>query len=101
MRVNIARLTTFSYLKPKQVDSLVGVMRGGDTVTILPTRYGKSLVFELIPFIFDIRQTGQIPHSILIFSPFDVIMKDQLRRYGHKQAIEITRLSLQKHNRPS
>ena len=63
-------------------------MRGEDTVTILPTGYGKSLVFELLPYIFDIREAGQIPHSIIIFSPLDVIIKDQLSRYGHKHAIE-------------
>ena len=36
-------------LRPKQVKCLEAIYRGRDVVAILPTGYGKSMIFHLLP----------------------------------------------------
>ncbi len=43
----------------------------------LPTGYGKSLIYQALPFIFDI--TRGIPgHIVIVVSPLTNLMKDQV-----------------------
>ena len=73
-------------IKPKQVKCLEVVYRGKDTVGFLPTGYGKSIVFHLLPGIFlakvSSRLTEQSPiHPVIIvISPLNALISDQIRR---------------------
>ena len=73
-------------IKPKQVKCLEVVYRGKDTVGFLPTGYGKSIVFHLLPGIFlakvSSRSTEQSPiHPVIIvISPLNALISDQIRR---------------------
>ena len=40
-------------LKPKQRDAIVNFLSGNDTLVVLPTGYGKSIVYAALPPIFD------------------------------------------------
>jgi len=40
-------------LKPKQRDAIVSFLSGNDTLVVLPTGYGKSVVYAALPLIFD------------------------------------------------
>ena len=40
-------------LKPKQHDAIVSFLSGNDTLVVLPTGYGKSIVYAALPAIFD------------------------------------------------
>ena len=42
-----------SYLKDKQREAVETFLRGEDTVVALPTGYGKSLIFAILPYVFD------------------------------------------------
>ena len=46
-RINMKRGSTYSYLKPLQCQSITAALEQ-DTVIVLPTGYGKSLIFETI-----------------------------------------------------
>ena len=39
-------------LKPKQVQCLKAIYSGKDTISVLPTRYGKSIIFHHLPGLF-------------------------------------------------
>ena len=41
-------------LKPKQLEALNAFMSGKDTFVALPTGYGKSIIFAIMPLLFDI-----------------------------------------------
>lgn len=43
-RVNVRREATYQFLKPKQSKCLKSAL-DGDTMAVLPTGYGKSLVY--------------------------------------------------------
>ena len=40
-------------MKEKQVDAIVSILNGNNTMCVLPTGYGKSLVFTLLPLLLD------------------------------------------------
>ncbi len=37
--------------KPEQEECLVHILNGGDVVALLPTGFGKSLIYQLLPII--------------------------------------------------
>ena len=41
-------------LKPKQFKAVEGFMSGKDTFVSLPTGYGKSIIFAILPLLFDL-----------------------------------------------
>ena len=43
----------YSTLKEKQIEAIAAFAQGKDTVVILPTGYGKSIIYSMIPFVFD------------------------------------------------
>ena len=60
--VNIRRKTEYTFLNPLETDTLV----------ILPTGYGKSLVYELKQIICNSK--------MIIISPINAIIDEQIRR---------------------
>ena len=74
-------------LKPKQVKCLEAVYNGRDAVAVLPTGYGKSLIFHLLPsLLFDKLNCRQPPTSlrirpvVIVVSPLNSLISDQIRR---------------------
>lgn len=52
--VEICRRMELNPLKPKQLEALSTFMSGKDTFVALPTGYGKSIIFAVLPLLFDI-----------------------------------------------
>lgn len=75
-------------LKPKQVQCLEAIYSGRDVVAVLPTGYGKSLIFHLLPSLFleKINYSQRpLPSAsfrpvIVVVSPLNALIKDQIRR---------------------
>ena len=42
-----------SVLKPKQLEAVCSFVAGNDTFVTLPTGYGKSLIYAILPLVFD------------------------------------------------
>ena len=40
-------------LKPKQMEAIESFVSGKDTFVALPTGYGKSIIFAMLPLLFD------------------------------------------------
>ena len=41
------------YLKPKQLEAIVAFCEGQDVFVSLPTGFGKSVIYAILPLIFD------------------------------------------------
>ena len=41
-------------LKPKQLEAIRTLMSGRDTFVALPTGYGKSIIFAILPMLLDV-----------------------------------------------
>ena len=51
--VAVAETLGFPSLKEKQLEALVSFAFGKDTLISLPTGYGKSIIYGLLPSLFD------------------------------------------------
>uniref|UniRef100_A0ABM0GKJ3 DNA 3'-5' helicase n=1 Tax=Saccoglossus kowalevskii TaxID=10224 RepID=A0ABM0GKJ3_SACKO len=76
-------------LKSEQKRGIASLYRGEDALIILPTGFGKSLIYSLAPKAFNIcsENSGSI---ILVISPLISLMVDQVKRclkYGISAAL--------------
>ena len=71
-------------LKVKQVICLEAIYHGRDVVAVLPTGYGRSVIFHLLPSLFLDKincERGAAAHPVVIIvSPLNALIKDQIRR---------------------
>ena len=73
-------------LKPEQLRALCTIVNGNDTIVVLPTGYGKSLVYLLLPFVtLHLRRSRGVSadqqHSIiLVIEPLSSLLEDQVQR---------------------
>ena len=67
-------------LKEEQKAALYAVTsKKQDCLCILPTGFGKSLIFQLVPFVVD--RLEKVSHScVLVVSPLNAIISDQIEK---------------------
>ncbi len=51
IRSVVGNIPSICQLKPKQEDCLVHILNGGDVVALIPTGFGKSLIYQLLPIV--------------------------------------------------
>ena len=74
-----------STLKDKQKEAIHNFVRGHDCFVILPTRYGKTLCYALLPFVFDhLRKKTPRSSIVVCVSPLVSLMMDQVSKYSSK-----------------
>ena len=50
---DVAQQIGISRLKPKQMEAILAFLSGKDVFVTLPTGYGKSIIFALLPAVFN------------------------------------------------
>ncbi|XP_057297603.1 ATP-dependent DNA helicase RecQ-like [Hydractinia symbiolongicarpus] len=63
-------------LKPEQVICLEALLKGNDVVAVLPTGFGKSIIFYLLADLFPVKNEKNI---VLVISPLTSIRNDQVK----------------------
>ena len=82
-------------LKPKQEEILkIIALKQKDVLAVLPTGYGKSLIYQIIPPLMEYMDSGQRPTQkksiVLVVSPLNALIRDQvtkLKQSGLKACI--------------
>ena len=62
-------------LKPKQVQCFEYLLQGFDVLSILPTGFGKSLLFQLLPDLLPVKSCQNI---VIVVCPLTSIIEDQI-----------------------
>ena len=71
-------------LKPKQEEAVLAFVGGQDVFVSLPTGFGKTLCFAVLPWTFD-QLRGEARKSIVIVvSPLNALMESQVKTYREK-----------------
>lgn len=73
-------------LKEKQVEALENTFNLHDTLCNLPTGYGKSMIYQLLPALFNVKYNKKVAMDgnaatkccVLVISPLNAIQVDQL-----------------------
>ena len=73
----VAESVGYPSLKPEQQQAILDFVSGRDVFVSLPTGYGKSLCFVLLPKIFDCIRKVDNKSLVLIVSPLICLMEDQ------------------------
>ena len=59
-------------------------MQEKDVLTVLPTGFGKSLIYQVLPSMFDFLRSGGEPELqnsiVIVVSPLNALMRDQLQK---------------------
>ena len=71
-------------LKPEQRTSIFQFASGNDVLVSLPTGYGKSLCYTLLPSVFDLLRGVKEKSNVLVVSPMLALMKDQVASISEK-----------------
>ena len=97
--LNVA--TTREYtLKPEQEVAVRALLDGKDVLAVLPTGYGKSVIYQMLARAKDYQMNGK--ETILIISPLVSIIKDQIqdmKPIGYL-AVEVSELTCIVRNSP-
>ena len=70
-------------LKPKQAKCVQCIYEGKDVFLWLPTGFGKSLCYELLPFVFD-DKIGHDNSVVVVVSPLISLMVDLVQSLRHR-----------------
>ena len=66
-------------LRKEQKDCITNLVNGKDVFSILPTGFGKSLIFQLFPRVISaMNEKDDAVSAIIVVSPLVAIMKDQV-----------------------
>ena len=63
-------------LKPLQVKCLEYILKGKDVIGVLPTGFGKSLIFHILPYFMPTKKHSNI---VLVIRPLNSIIEDQVK----------------------
>ena len=67
------------FLKVKQYKILDALMSGRDVIGVLPTGYGKSIIYQLLPFIYEYHSKNESSNIVIVVSPLNALMNDQVK----------------------
>ena len=65
-------------LKTEQVESIFYFVKGMDVFVSLPTGFGKSLCYILLPRVFDLLRGVEKKSIVAVISPLIALMEDQM-----------------------
>lgn len=70
-------------LKNEQKEAICSLLRGKDVFAVLPTGFGKSLIYQLFlaakAKLIQQSETAEEPRQILVISPLKSIIQDQIK----------------------
>ena len=66
-------------LKDEQFKCISAIVNGEDVLAVLPTGYGKSLIFQLLPDVYDML-LGVNNSIVIVISPLNALMQDQVAK---------------------
>jgi superfamily II DNA helicase RecQ len=65
-------------LKDRQIEALEAMYNGKDVVCVLPTGYGKSAIFQLLPPLMKLKFGMDRLPVVIVITPLNAIMQDQV-----------------------
>ena len=74
----ISDLQSITAIKPEQESALVDFLDGKDVLAVLPTGFGKSLIYQLAPLVLK-KINPSINPIFIVISPLVELMNDQIK----------------------
>ncbi|KAH3875028.1 hypothetical protein DPMN_038287 [Dreissena polymorpha] len=84
VKVSLTKLKANIELEQQQLDVLRAVFDGKDTIAVLPTDFGKSLLFQMLPYLMAEKFGKSKPMIVIVIAPINAIMEEQVRELRAK-----------------
>ena len=82
IEVVVDRIPDISALKPQQTKALKAFINGEDVFALLPTGFGKSLIYQLAPLV--LEELGVEKPLVIVISPLVALMEEQVKEAAEK-----------------
>ena len=83
LRSHLSNFTNISTLKAEQEICIKSIVQRKDVFGILPTGFGKSLIFQLLPRV--LRDLWKVEQAtVIVVTPLISIMRDQVKELKEK-----------------
>ncbi|XP_066920331.1 uncharacterized protein [Clytia hemisphaerica] len=86
-------------LRKKQLEGIESILTGRDTLCILPTNYGKSVIFQLMPLVFKKFKPDILKPTVLVISPILSLIESTVRSCNEQKeyGLKVVALDSQKY----
>ena len=81
-------------IRPKQLKAIHHLVKGKDTLCLLPTGGGKSLIYQLLPTVFKTLNNVIKNPIVIIVSPLISLMMDQVEEAHSKPYLNLSAVRL-------
>ena len=75
---SLSKVDPSMLIRPRQLQAIINIVHGKDTLAILPTSYGKSMIFRLLPSVFKALKGQPNDAIVVVFVPLVSIVADQV-----------------------
>ena len=76
----VARHLGYPLLKPSQLRAIMAFCLGNDVFMPLPTGFGKTLIYTILPVLFDLLKSVK-SSIVVVVSPLAALMAEQKRKF--------------------
>ncbi|XP_066932172.1 ATP-dependent DNA helicase RecQ-like [Clytia hemisphaerica] len=91
----ISKVNSSFSIKPKQLEVITNIINGHDTLAILPTSYGKSMIYQLLPSVCKMLPGQPDQAIIVVFSPLKALIQNQIEEaYNLRKSLNLRACSL-------
>ena len=66
-------------LYPEQINAIEAILNKKSVYASLPTGYGKSMIYYALPIVYDHAKVANTASKVVIISPLQSLMEDQVR----------------------
>ena len=84
---SVAKVNAKYRIKSKQLECIQNLLKGQDTLAILPTSCGKSMIYQLLPSIFKLLPSQPDNAIVIVFSPLRALILDQVTSANNISAL--------------
>jgi superfamily II DNA helicase RecQ len=53
-------------------------------IGVLPTGYGKSIIFQLLPFLHEYHSMSEAGNIVIVVASLNALMEDQIKSLGKR-----------------
>ena len=76
---SIKKINLSYSIKARQLEAITYILEGKDTLAILPTSIGKSLIYQLLPEVCRLLEDQSCNPVVLVVSPLKALINDQVK----------------------
>ena len=91
---SIEKINKDFLIKPKQFEAISSILNGFDTLAILPTSYGKSLIFQLLIPVCKLLPNRPKNPIIVVLSPLKSLIATQVADANRRSSIGLKAIDL-------